>query len=75
MSTDERPEAPSGKLTGLHEAFKVILELAEQNILDEAQANADGMEDERKRQQEAVTLVEDYYVNHVAEEVGPDPYQ
>ena len=43
-------------------AFELVLELAQQNIID-----ARDYPDEAKRQQEAIDIVTDFYVKNIAE--------
>ena len=43
-------------------AFELVLELAQQNVID-----ARDDPDEAKRQQEAIDVVTDFYVNNIAD--------
>lgn len=43
-------------------AFELVLELAQQNVID-----ARDCPDEAKRQQAAIDVVTDFYVNNIAE--------
>lgn len=47
----------------LHEAFEIVLDLARQNVIED-----DDMEDERNRQLQAISTIEDYVVNHLGDD-------
>ena len=45
------------------EALRLVLELAEQNVLTEAQADSEELQDERKRQGKAIAKVRLMVIN------------
>lgn len=52
----------------LEDALVIVLELAQQSVLDEGLVNSPELEAERERQLEACRVVEDHIVNHYSVE-------